>query len=366
MARVLLYCQSLQGVGHYMRSRAIARALARAGQMVWLVNGGRHVPETLSEPRLHTVRLPAASHQRRRWLEDLIEQVQPHVLMVEHFPFGKYAFEEEILGAIAVARRCSPGARILCSVRDLPISKELGSLTQEQQERRIAPLLTAHFDGLFVHTDPVVCRLDENFPWIRHLPLPVQYTGYVAQADPARIPLWKASTDERATVVVSSGGLGDQGVLSRSCRDAWALLSAEAVHPLERMVIFAPLGVQSDGSGAPELPGLEYRAFDTAFLELLAGANLSISQSGYNTTVSLLQLGVRHILVPSGRVKDQEQRARRFATLGLSTVLNAEELDPVRLVETIQDTLQREPKRLAINLDGAAETARRVIALAWR
>jgi len=113
---ILFYCQHVLGMGHLVRSMALARALAARFRVVFL-NGGR-VPRGLPRPAgVEFVDLPPlgfdamerlVSRDSRRPLEDAqrerretilrtFHRVQPRAVVVELFPFGRKQFAAELL-----------------------------------------------------------------------------------------------------------------------------------------------------------------------------------------------------------------------------------------------------------------------------
>ena len=109
------------------------------------------------------------------------------------------------------------------------------------------------------------------------------------------------------------------------------------------------------------------------FDALFANSLLSVSQAGYNTVVEGLRLGKPMVLVPFETASETEQRIRaeRLASLGLVEAVWESALAASSLARAIDAAYQRPvsagpgPGR-ALNLDGAATTARLVAALARR
>ena len=111
------------------------------------------------------------------------------------------------------------------------------------------------------------------------------------------------------------------------------------------------------------------------FRALLRGADLSISQAGYNTAVDLLAAGCRALLVPfeAGRETEQRLRAEILARRGLADVLPEDALTPESLAAAATALLARPPPApaapaapaapVAVARDGAARTVALVRAL---
>jgi predicted glycosyltransferase len=133
MPAVLFYVQHLLGIGHLMRARAVAEALADAGCDVHLVTGGRPLGDRM--PRgVRTVQLPsihvhrrgdeapsradgnpiddAYRDQRRRLLISEFDSVAPAAVVFETFPFGRRALHFELLPLL---ERIESARRVLSS-----------------------------------------------------------------------------------------------------------------------------------------------------------------------------------------------------------------------------------------------------------
>ena len=175
----LVYAQHLSGVGHYVRSRAIARELAR-GHDVTLVEGGRPVPRP-DAPELTTLTLPglqreaagslaacdgqpldATLAERRRRLAASVSARPPDVVVIEHFPFSKWELGDEVAALLAAARLVAPHVRVACSIRDVcrPTRHEAGDPLAYRET--VLRALASDFDALLVHADPQLTTLDEH------------------------------------------------------------------------------------------------------------------------------------------------------------------------------------------------------------
>ncbi|MHA1600799.1 MAG: glycosyltransferase, partial [Alphaproteobacteria bacterium] len=98
------------------------------------------------------------------------------------------------------------------------------------------------------------------------------------------------------------------------------------------------------------------------FPALLAGAQLSISQAGYNTVLDVLAARVPAIVIPFAGSGETEQslRAKLLGERGALTVLPEAELSPAALAEAIRGALSRvsTPAGFAgLDVSGAEKTA---------
>ena len=131
---LLFYCQHSLGLGHLIRSFAIAQALTDRFRVVFL-NGGP-LPEGLHPPPgIERIDLPPlgldgdsrllsrdsaydveqAKRARRQCLLDSLARYAPRVLLIELFPFGRKKFAFELLPLLRAARRAQQRPLVVCS-----------------------------------------------------------------------------------------------------------------------------------------------------------------------------------------------------------------------------------------------------------
>jgi predicted glycosyltransferase len=369
---VFFYCQHSVGMGHLVRSAALAERLADVFDVVFL-NGGA-VPEGLHFPSsVRRVDLPPigmrednsifsidpaltaaeALELRRDRMLALLRTLRPAVLLVELFPFGRKKFEPELLPLLAAARALGDDRPLtVCSLRDLLVTARR---SQQEFDDQARARCDAYFDLVLVHTDPAFVRLDESFRPTVPLTTPVEYTGFLtrdASGDgPARV---------REGLVVSAGG----GQVGESLYRA-----AVAAHDLNwpRLGLattvvagpFAPAHVLRDlQDAASSRPGLTILPHVPALGPLLMGARVSVSQCGYNTALDLLRTGVPSLVVPyaEGRENEQTRRAERLAARGLLRTVAASDLTGERLADEVRTLLDFTPSAAGLRLDGAAVT----------
>jgi predicted glycosyltransferase len=94
-------------------------------------------------------------------------------------------------------------------------------------------------------------------------------------------------------------------------------------------------------------------------LSYMKQADLSISMSGYNTTLNVLTTGVRAMLLPFTGNDDQEQRirAQKLANLGVVEMIQPQDLEPNRFAKKVVTYLQQQPSRLQFDCAGVEKTA---------
>jgi predicted glycosyltransferase len=379
--RIVLYSQSLSGAGHFVQTYEIARALASAHD-VYLVDGGRPIPRAparhpmsrLPLPRLYRAQgalapvdrdqsLAAIMEERRRALRAGVERICPDVLLIEHFPFSKWELEDEIVRLIGDARVARPEVKVVCSLRDIPPGSVDRPLSAEYQDY-VRRTLEQHFDLLLVHSDPRFIRLEDHIPWAPAIPIPLVYSGYVSEKLEGQGTETREPGAGNGHVIVSTGGASRLALLGDTI-EAWRQLERRGAIGGRRLIVFLPPFARPDeldglaraGNGHAARNGsIRLEPFTADFLPWMAGADLSISQAGYNTCANVLETRARSILVPNPSMYDQPPRARRLAERGLTRALDAARLDADGLAAAILAALSGPPPVHDLDLDGARRT----------
>jgi predicted glycosyltransferase len=371
---LLFYCQHSLGLGHLARSLMLAEALEMSFDVV-LLNGGRLPAGTRIPPGVQVVNLPSmgqdaafehlvshdpttsvaeAQARRKRLVIETFERTRPQVLLIELYPFGRKAFEFELLPLLeAVAAGGDARPKVLCSLRDILVN---GRVNQARHDERASKRVNAFFDAVLVHSDPTFARLEESFRPETPLQVPVHYTGFVAP--PAR----SLQTRRHRRLLVSSGGgiVGEPLVraaveVHAALHTATGLTTTVVAGPFLPEPVWAWL--QAEAEGSPALTAI--RQVPDLAHEIRCSA-LSLSQGGYNTTMDLLRAGTPAVVVPysEGNENEQERRAGRLAELGVLRVVPPAELDAHRLLPELLDALAFRPQAAPLDLDGANTTAR--------
>ncbi|MEZ5291088.1 MAG: glycosyltransferase [Vicinamibacterales bacterium] len=374
----VVYSQHSLGMGHFVRSSALAAALAARGRVV-LVNGGPP-PEGAAWPMgVERLDLPplvmAADGQlatldpgttveatltaRRTALARVLDEVRPDAIVLEMFPFGRKKFAPEILPILDRLRDAGPGRpRVVSSVRDLLVTSR-----RDQQGFDDQACLRAnrYLDAVFVHADPAFATIDESFRPGVPLSIPVHHTGFVV---PRRAP---AGGADRAGVVVSAGGGVVGAPLFAAALAAQPALWSE--HALAMTLVAGPLCPESVWQRltqeAARRPGLTLVRAVADLGVLIAQAAVSVSQCGYNTALDVVSAGVPAVVVPFGRASEDEQlrRARRLEARGLVRVVEEQALDGPTLAAAVAAARLAPPPPAAFDLDGADTAARLLQAL---
>jgi predicted glycosyltransferase/glycosyltransferase involved in cell wall biosynthesis len=412
--RILFYSQHLIGVGHHFRNREIARALSKDNE-VHVIDGGRPIPGTdLPDSVMHISLTPLQASAsglspadsalslnealllRQEELREAVDQIRPQVVIVEFFPFSRWSLRREIVEMILRVRAAFPDVKVVCSLRDIPTRAATADLhrppmaealtrtgmsrfysvpgggRREQDigmSRRyyseVVPTLNAYFDVVLVHGDAQLTRLEDHFPWVDDIDIPIEYTGYVSEKLKTENP--PDDLPKLPYVLVSAGGGAEGFQLVAPCIDAWKNLHREGRISDHEMVIFT--GAFTEDSDLSELRRrcangpFRIKKFTNNFLGWMKGAQVSISRAGYNTCVNVLETNTRAVFVPSVAMGDQVFRAEKMQEMGIAISLNEDTLTPGRLEAALLQTLSGPLPGHNLSLDGAGNTARFVNAL---
>ncbi len=351
MKKILVYCQHVLGIGHLARMAEILRHLQQSN--VTLVLGGPQA-EIAFPNNIAVVQLPALQMDadfsalqpvvegdsleevKRRRKEQLlahVDRLQPDLLLIELFPFGRCGFRFELDPLLTHVREQYGQCRVVCSVRDILVERE----NPAKFEQRAVDRLNAFFDLLLIHGDPNIITLDQTFSRMRDIKIPVRYTGYIAEQSGPEAGRRLYESLELATgeqLIVVSAGSGSVGFqLLESALAAHKILAQR--QPVRLQLFTGPylaadrfdLLVEQAGQGAA------VARFSDHFCDWLGAADLSISMGGYNTTMNIIP----HVPLQ---------------------LLEQGDLAPVRFVEKIEKMLQHDAFRPKISLNGAEETAR--------
>lgn len=383
MKKVMLYCQYLTGMGHLVRSTEIIKELVKNFE-VCLINGGPPIPGFQIPEAVQIATLPPlwiedgklqvtdgfadleeVKEVRKNALIELCDRFQPDILITEFFPFGRHKLLFELLPLMEHIKTNFPQTKIVSSVRDI-----VGRTDLEREENLIAGLTRKYFDLILCHSDADFQKLEESFSEINSLDCEVKYTGFVTQSVDEKVGLNEIDAENlngsKPFIFVSVGG----GRIGYELLENVILASPKLKTLIPHQIIaftgpFLPEAqfekLQQLAAGKSNISLYKFTPNLAAYLQK---ADLSISLTGYNTTMNIMTAGVPALVVPIGHYSyDEEQliRTKKLERLGIVSVMYPEELNPESLAETICARLSQlsTPKFTKyFNFNGAANSAK--------
>ena len=376
--KIILYCQNLVGIGHYLRSLEICQAFK--GHEVLLITGGR--PIGISPPdHVREVRLPGLTmdfgfkklistdkersvdqvkKDRQKKIFELFMRETPALFIVELFPFGRSAFNFELEPVFQGLRRGDfPGSHVICSLRDILVEKK----DPVAYEQRVIEMLNRYFDVLLVHSDPSLITLNDTFSRVNDIAIPIFYTGFITPKPPPnarQMIRTQLGVRNRDKLVVASSGGGKVGSrLLETVAHAFRLMQKDgSIH----LILFTGPLIKDEAFErlqALSIDRMKVFRFTHDFVSYLAAADLSVSMAGYNTCMNILATGVRAMVWPYARNREQGLRAGMLARLKAVEMIRGQDLQPVRLASLMDKALAGRPQgKINIDLEGAANTVR--------
>lgn len=367
--RLILYCQHSLGMGHLVRSLALADALTKTFDVVFL-NGGRW-PDAFARPQdVSVIDLPPigmaedgsilsldetlsvdqAKQRRTAMIAEIVRRRPPAAVLIELYPFGRKKFRFEIDPLI----RASHGAVIACSVRDMLVHARHD---QQRHDDRAAATLNDQFHCVIVHSDETFARLEETFKPSFPLRTPVVYSGFVVPERKTPPPL----RCER--ILVSAGGGVVGGPLFRAAIEAYPEIRRAT--GLVMTVVAGPFLPEDEWrmlkAAAERMNGVTIMRATPDLFSMMAASTLSVSQCGYNAALDILRSGATALVVPFVRERETEQmtRARRLEALGAVSVLHPDDAGAGALAANIiaLHAAAHDDIRPRLKMDGARETA---------
>jgi predicted glycosyltransferase len=258
---------------------------------------------------------------------EIITDYSPDVLLLEGFPFMRYAWYEKhnsIKEVLKLAK--SMGTQVITSVRDIAI---------QQNDKRSAfavEMLNEYVDLVLVHGDKSFIELEDTFPHTNLIDVPIHYTGYVTD-------LYKPSSRPSRHGVVVSGASGAVGDLvfdeaiklcKRSTyKEPWTFIISDK-HPTKNAKKFIEYS-KDKKNNIKVVSNITSRQFR----KLLTKSRLSISQCGYNTFLDSIITETPTTFVPycESKSSDQPMRSERYGNGNINIDVNGVK-NTVEILET--------------------------------
>lgn len=381
MKRLMFYCQHILGMGHLVRSMEIVRGLMQDFQ-VCFINGGEVIKEFPFPDGVEVVNLPAiktdAEFQalqvvdtsltlaevqeiRKNQLLEIYDKFQPDVLMLELFPFGRGKFSFELIPLLERVRESNIGTKVVSSLRDIVVTKT----NKVKYEEKVCKLMNQYFDMLLVHGDPKFYPLEETFSRIPDLKCEIHYTGFVVQ-EPDENPILNEEdsavvNSEKPLILVSIGGGRFGHELIDCIVETAPILENKIPHHIQ---VFAGPFIPDEKLNrwqdlTKNSQNINVRRYTPNLLSYMQKADLSISMSGYNTTLNIMTTGVRAMSLAFTGNDDQEQRMRadKLDKLGVVKMLSPDDLQPDSFAQKIIDSLNNQPTQIKFDFNGVKKTS---------
>jgi len=371
----MFYCQHILGMGHLVRSMEIVRDLVEDFE-VCFINGGEvikgfNIPAEVKVINLPGIKtdaefqklqvvdnnytLPEVQSIRKNKLLEIYNYLQPDILVIELFPFGRRRFSFELIPLLEEIKQNGKKTKVVSSLRDIVVTKQ----DQARHEAKVCKLINQYFDLLLIHGDPNFQRLEETFSRVKDLNCEVHYTGYVVQPQPQDD---ETLIDIKPPMILVSIGGGRFGHELIDCVIETAPLLENKI-PHKFQIFTGPFMPEEKlielQTQAAKSKNVKCDRYTPNLLNYMKQADLSISMAGYNTTMNILTTGVRAMIMAFTGNDDQEQRIRsqKLANLRILEIINPQELQPEIFAQKIISSLEKQPEKITFDFEGVAKTA---------
>ncbi len=288
--------------------------------------------------------------RRTEQILNVFETFKPDILILEMFPFGRRRFSFELIPLLEKAK--AAGTKIVSSLRDIVVNQN----DRQRHEEKVCNLIDRYFDLLLVHGDPKFIRLEEIFDRVDDLNCQICYTGYVTQSLSPIAPIHL----QKPLILATVGG-GRFGHDLLECLVKTAPLLKERI-PHQIQIFTGPFMPEETFNKLQDLAiahsNIQIERYTPQLLTYMQQADLSISMCGYNTTMNILNTGVRAMMMAFTGSDDREQaiRLQKLAELGIAKAISPEDLQPEKLAPQIINYLQQQPIEWKFDFNGVENT----------
>jgi predicted glycosyltransferase len=379
--RVMIYSQDGFGLGHLRRNLNIAVQIRRqASASVLVLADSPAAPFFPLPPYVDFIKVPTLVKVNTGiWQSDRLElppqeivdirsamireialSYRPHVLLVDHMPYG---VSQELQPALVALKRHNRRTRVVLGLRDI-----LGAPQDicPQWERDDAfNAIASYYDRVLVYGSPEVFPSLEEYQFPSAVVAKSSYCGYVTREHVRPSP--PARDEGRDPMVLVTGGGGaDASFFMDKFLDGMRLLLGKARF---RVVLTTGPFLHQDqyellrrkAAGAPVRVIRDAR--DS--VHLMQRADVVVCMAGYNTVSEILRFQKPAIIIPRpGPSAEQTMRTRIMSARGLFGTIHPRDLTGESLAEMLAVKLAERagPDPAALPpLDGASRAASHII-----
>ncbi len=376
MKRIFFYFTHKESLGHSIRTISIAKILSKSAR-VYVFNGGKkqqylNIPKELKwfdlphpyynkfnfksstyKPRLYKQHIK----QRIYFVKRLAEKIKPDIFITEFFPFARAECQFELIPLIKFLK--SNGVKIFSSAGYPFISTE---------NTKILLKCFKLYDKILVHTPKKFGS--EYRSEIKNLSLKriydlsfeiynskISYTGFIlpynSKITKSKSELKKSigATGKKLILVSRGGGvIGPKMISSTILSKQYLpdnyifLIVAGPASSKKELEVFKKIAKKVSSQ-------IKIETYLENFFNYLNACDLSISQVGYNTSVQLMYLNKKSILIPqvirkTKRILEQSpeqlNRARALNKYLGAKILDYNQLSPKLIANVIIKSIQSE------------------------
>lgn len=376
--RILFYSHDGTGLGHLRINLGILAPLAeqRPNDAFVLLTGSSHasafgLPANVDFVKIPSMPLrdlyadlpaptsPATGFKDVMYFRETVVSATvvgfgPDLIVVDHAPAGLF---KELTRGLNWLTACRPRPKLALMMRDITFGLEQTRNLWKNEDAYT--LMDRAYDRILVYGSQEVFDPIQEYGLSSDAAAKTRFCGYLPPPPPIRTRddvRSQLGTGDRPLIAISVGGGADGADLLRAFLAGYRDHAPDGVHS---HVVTGPLlpepARRELEAIALDLPDLTLSSFDRDYLAVVHAADVVIGMGGYNSVCEAVHAGKRMIVVPrKPGSEEQVIRARRFASLGVTTVIEPDELGPDVLWRAIRDELDNHSSPPAIlSFDGA-------------
>jgi predicted glycosyltransferase len=391
--RVLMYSQDSSGLGSAYRTLAIALRLSLAvpdSSFLVLTDlpvfGRFDLP-----PNLDYIHYPGVPDEikrsdgsangrvvfdwkpliRRKIILAAVESFDPHLVIVDKFPFG---LRNEMYDALVRLRERRPGVKIVFGLEDIPDNNR--TIPKVWGKAETQEMFRALYDEVWVYGARKIFNHAQEYAIPADIERKLVYTGYLKYRMRQTGDYEKLATkgsDPKWPLMLVIAGSGEEGYRLTDSYISF-LETMKGDHKFQSRIVCSPgmssFDILAFHSRVKKMSSVSIHQFYNDLDSYLHGATVVVSMSGYNACCQLLSFRKRSVIVPrEGSPFGQLRRAQTFHRYGVTTMMHPTHLSAKNLGwEILKQIRSREVPApegdySAIPLTGLDNIARRVIDL---
>ncbi|MDO5103740.1 MAG: glycosyltransferase [Lautropia sp.] len=337
--RIALYSHDTMGLGHIRRNTLLAQTLIKSplSADVLLISGIRESGAYPLPKGIDSITLPAYHKQpdgsyrsrslgidvqrlirlRAGAISATLSAFEPDLLIVDNVPRGAM---DELTGPLEALRHSK--TRIVLGLRDIIDTPDV--VARQWNKHDSFRFVQEHFDAIWIYGDTRLYDTARAYGLDQITGTRIVNVGYL---DPTErmLPPSTGTTRQKPYALCVVGG-GQDGF---SVAEAFA--QAELPCGWEGVIVTGSMMPAPARERLRELtasrPDIDVFDFVNEPLQLLRGAEAVVAMAGYNTTMEVLALNKRAMLVPRVTPRaEQWLRASRLAELGLVNCVHPDAL----------------------------------------
>jgi predicted glycosyltransferase len=368
-ARLAFYSHDTMGLGHIRRNMLLANSVlkSRPDTEILLINGVResgifHFPKGMDSVTLPTyLKTPVGEYLPHSLGCDLhrlvtlrssiiyaaLQAIRPDVFVVDNVPRGAMSELNNVLPMLAARK-----THLILGLRD--IIDEPQAVQRQWRKLNNAAAIADYYSDVWIYGDASFYNLPRACAFNNAVSDKVSFMGYLDATQHARQPRSTEPllTKTSAPYILCTVGGGQDGY-----RLASTFAQANFPAGFNGILITGTMMPASEYENLQKIAArrdnLRVIRFVPNPLALLREAHSVVAMGGYNTTIEILSLNKRALIIP--RVSPRQEqwiRASRLAEINLVSCLHPDRLTTQAITAWLTSSWQPENPRRYMSLNG--------------